>query len=43
MGILSWLLVGLVAGWMAVKVTKRGRSPPPLAICVLGGVQTRFL
>lgn len=35
MGILSWLIVGLIAGWLAGKVT-RGRGYGPLGDIITG-------
>ncbi|MGQ0600341.1 MAG: GlsB/YeaQ/YmgE family stress response membrane protein, partial [Anaerolineales bacterium] len=45
MGILSWLIVGLIAGWLANQVMRRGRGNivTDIVVGILGGLVGGFL
>lgn len=45
MGILSWIVVGVIAGWLAGVVTNGGgyRLPGNLLVGVIGGIFGGFL
>jgi uncharacterized membrane protein YeaQ/YmgE (transglycosylase-associated protein family) len=45
MGLLSWIIVGLIAGWLANQVMRRGRgnAVTDIVVGVLGGLVGGFL
>ena len=45
MGLLSWLIVGLIAGWLANQVMRRGRGNivTDIVVGILGAVVGGFL
>jgi uncharacterized membrane protein YeaQ/YmgE (transglycosylase-associated protein family) len=45
MGILSWLIVGLIAGWLANQVMRRGRgnAVTDIVVGILGALVGGFL
>ncbi len=45
MGILSWLIVGLIAGWLANQIMRRGRgnAVTDIVVGILGALVGGFL
>ena len=45
MGLLSWIIVGLIAGWLANQVMRRGRgnAATDIVVGVIGGLVGGFL
>jgi uncharacterized membrane protein YeaQ/YmgE (transglycosylase-associated protein family) len=45
MGLLSWIIVGLIAGWLANQVMRKGRgnAATDIVVGVLGGLVGGFL
>ena len=45
MGILSWIIVGLIAGWLANQVMRggRGSAATDIVVGIVGGVVGGFL
>jgi uncharacterized membrane protein YeaQ/YmgE (transglycosylase-associated protein family) len=45
MGLLSWIIVGLIAGWLANQVMRRGRgnAATDIIVGVIGGLVGGFL
>ena len=45
MGLLSWIIVGLIAGWLANQVMRRGRgnAVTDIVVGILGGLVGGFL
>jgi uncharacterized membrane protein YeaQ/YmgE (transglycosylase-associated protein family) len=45
MGLLSWIIVGLIAGWLANQAMRRGRgnAVTDIVVGVLGGLVGGFL
>ena len=45
MGVLSWIIVGLIAGWLANQVMRggRGNAATDIVVGIVGGVVGGFL